>query len=176
MANRTGRSFVRRATRRPVQWSNVVARIAAAAVTDAKVLAGLSALGIAFTQSVTLMRTRGTAFIHFDPTSINDVQQVGIALGVFSTDAFVAGVASVPGPLTDAGYDWIFHKVLSMGPAVSATESETSILQSLWIEVDSKAMRKLKDNQTIGWVVEAATVSGGGSVDFAISSRHLIKV
>ena len=65
---------------------------------------------------------------------------------------------------------------MMLGPAVSATESETSIMQNLWIEIDSKAMRKMKPNQTLGWIVEASVRSGGGSVDWGLSCRHLFKL
>ncbi len=113
--------------------------------------------------------------LHFDPTAIDDVFTVGIGLAVFNSDAFGQGAASLPGPLTDADYDWIYHRLVQF-TVHTATESDDSIMQNVQIEVDSKAMRKIKPNQSIGWMVEGLIVSGGGTFDGAIVARHLFKL
>ena len=51
-----------------------------------------------------------------------------------------------------------------------------SLLVNLQIEIDTKAMRKQKDAQTLGWMIEMIILSGGGTYDFGLSARHLYKL
>ncbi len=169
------RAFVRRAgPQRQFVWSEIVISAFSIALGTAKV-AG-TGLGVSTGGGITLMRTRGRASVHFDPTSAGDVVQYGIGLGVFTSDAFAAGSASLPGPLTDIDYDWIWHTVGMMGPSFTATEDGTNILHNLWIELDSKAMRKLKPNQTVGFMLEGSIKNGGGTLDLSVAARQLFKL
>ena len=156
-------------------WSNILSDAQRAVLTAGK-SAGTIATGVQIGESLTLVRTRGQLAIHFDPTSIADVVQVGVGLGVYASDAFAAGAASMPGPLSDAGWDWVYHKLFMFGPAFTATETGDSIVDNIQMEVDSKAMRKLKDNQVLGWMFELIVISGGGTVDIAVTARHLFKL
>jgi len=156
-------------------WSNILTHIGASGMTG-KNAAGLTALGMALTSTITLVRTRGYARVHFDPTATSDVMQFCMGLGVFSSDAFTVGVTALPGPLTDADYDWIYFNTLLFGPALGATELEDSRWQTAEFEIDSKAMRKIKPNQTIGWVFESVILNGGGTMDANVSARHLFKL
>ena len=175
MANRVIRP-VRRLTKPPVTWSSILTHAAGIALGAGKSTGPVSALGVSIGLSGTLLRTRGQLFVHFDPTTGTDTIQIGIGLGLFSTDAFTAGAASLPGPLTDAGYDWVYHRLVLFPPAFTATESDQSLLQNIQIEIDSKAMRKQKDAQTLGWMIEMIILSGGGTFDFGLTARHLYKL
>ena len=177
MAQTRARTFVR-APRRQNLWSNILTDFATAALASGKTGGGLGGggTGLAVAESITLVRTRGQLMVHFDPTTANDVVRVGFGLGIFSNDAFGIGITAVPGPLTDAGWDWVYHKLFMMGPVFSATETDNSINQNVMFEIDSKAMRKMKDNQTLGWVGEMQVVSGGGTIDFSATARHLFKL
>ena len=119
------------APQRQYIWSDVQTHLAAVTMGFAKNAAGLTALGVQTGGGLTLIRARGQAMIHFDPTTIADVFQVGIGLGVYSSDAFGIGQTAMPGPLSDADYDWIYHRVMIFGPASTATESEVSLMQNL---------------------------------------------
>ncbi len=175
MANR--RPFVQnRSVKRKSLWADVLTTLASAAVGASKSGGNLgTSLGIITQTGLTLIRTRGQLNLHFDPTSINDVLEVGVGMALFSTDAFAAGVASLPGPLSDADYDWAYHRMV-MFSTFTATESDTSIQQNLNIEIDSKAMRKMNSSQTLGWVVEGIIHSGGGTFDVSLVARHLFKL
>ncbi len=161
-------------SQRQFVWSNIVSSMIVTAAASGKAVGtnvGLSSAG-----GLTLIRTRGWLGIHLDPTTIADALQVGVGLGVFSSDAFAAGGGSMPGPLTEVDYDWVFHTVRVMGPSFTATEDGTNILHNVWVDVDSKAMRKLKPNQVLGWIAEVTILSGGGSIDLGVSARHLFKL
>jgi len=102
-----------------------------------------------------------------------DVDIVGaIGMGIVSDQAFAAGVASVPGlwddPQWDGWYVWRsfafhyeFHDATSTG------------LASLEFEVDSKAMRKVTDNETCVVVVES---EGSAALEAFVGVRTLFKL
>ncbi len=170
------RRHVGSAPQRQFVWSDILTSMSVEALLGAPTKSVGTNLGVGIGGGVTLIRTRGWASFHFDPTSIADTFNVGIGLGVYSSDAFTIGATAMPGPLTDADYDWIFHTTLVFGPAFSATEDGTNIRNNHWLEVDSKAMRKIKPNQTIGWIAEGDVLSGGGTVDLSVSTRYLFKL
>ena len=163
----------RQGPQRSFIWSDILVDSFVVGLGSAKVAGTATGLIVS---GVTLIRTRGHLNVHFDPASIGDVIQVAVGLGIYSSDAFAVGSTALPGPITDADYDWIWHNVMTMGPAFSATETGVDILSNKWVEVDSKAMRKLKPNQTVGWMLEALVLSGGGTVDIAVAARQLFKL
>lgn len=174
MSNR--RSFpVRERSHRQALWSDILTEMAGVAIAG-KTLGSQSSFGLAVAESITLIRSRGTAFIHFDPASIADSLAVGLGLGIVTSDAFAIGQTAMPGPLSDAGWDWVWIKELIMGPTFTATEDGTNIGHNLWVDIDSKAMRKMKDNQVLAFVAEIQVVSGGGTVDIGATCRHLFKL
>ena len=166
-----GRTFAARSDRVPV-WANVLTELASVTIGAAKSGGGLTGVGVS-TIGSTLIRTRGRALIHFDPTTIADTFQVGIGLGLFNSDAFAVGVTALPGPISDAGFSWVYHDLVTFGPASTATESNEALTQNIQIEIDSKSMRKFRDNQTLGWVTEGNIMNGGGTFDISLSARHL---
>ncbi len=75
-------------------------------------------------------------------------------IGIVSTQAFVAGVASVPGPFTNS--DWEGWMVLM--PIAMTWDVTTDIgraITSLQQVVDSKAMRTMSSNETLVMVGES---------------------
>jgi len=171
------RAFVTGGKKRQTIWSSIMVRAAGVALAGgAKSTGGLGALGVSSGGGVTLMRTRGHGVVRMDPGAISDSGILGCALGVFSSDAFTAGSASLPGPITDIDYDWLWHSLFSFGPVITATDTENSILTNVQVELDSKAMRILKPSQTLGFMFEALNVAGSPTYDFAFSTRQLFKL
>ena len=158
-----------------LEWADVVTHLAGPGVTT-KTVAATTAIGGAVNFAATLVRTRGDLLCQFDPANIADIMQVGIGLAVVSADAFAIGSTAVPGPLTDADWTWIYHRLVTFGPAIAAAQTETALPQHARIEVDSKAMRKVKPNEVIAWVAESIVLSGGGSLDVFVTARHLFKI
>ncbi len=96
----------------------------------------------------TVVRSRGRVSIV--PSSFAaDLEVVGaFGMCVVSDQAFAAGVLSVPGPFTDAEWDgWFvwqpFGYVVDFDDATSKKAPA-----HIDVEVDSKAMRKVTDNET----------------------------
>ena len=166
---------VTRTVRRLTEWVNVLPVSAGVALTGTQTLGNLgTALGVSTGLKGTIVRIRGEALVHFDPTSAQDVFFVAMGLGMFSSDGFAAGPASVPSPLDDPDWGgWIWHKLFAFGPAVSATEDDASLAQTVRQEIDSKAMRKWSPNETLGFSVDGQIFNGGGTYDYSAICRVL---
>ncbi len=99
---------------------------------------------------------------------------VGIAL--VNSDAFAAGVASVPGPQSDANWDaWMWHSYFDTR-VITATLADgvNGPAASQRIEIDSKAMRKWDLSETLVMVIEG-TEQGTAQIKFNADTRILLK-
>jgi len=127
---------------------------------------------IDFTVPATLMRIRGHILLQLDAAGVDERALVSFGIGLFSTDARVAG--AVPEVFDEAEFGWIwygFGSVTSLAEAAIAGEGPGMIHR---IEVDSKAMRKVKPNQSIALVAEVCSTSDmGGTVDILAGARVL---
>ena len=126
---------------------------------------------ISFAEPSTIVRTRGMFTIALS-TYVADLEIVGaIGMGVVTAEAFLAGVASVPEPYTDADWGgWFMWR--SFAHRYEVKGGESSLLASWSIEVDSKAMRKVTTNEVMVVVVESHV----GAIRVADCTRNLIKL
>ncbi len=109
------------------------------------------------TSDVTLLRSRGEIIIFATPDAASDDDVVGLGIIVVQEAAATVGGTSVPGPVNDIDADWLWHRFVGLdGGAVSAADS-ASILTNRIIEIDSKAMRRVKRDQVIVLVAELST-------------------
>ena len=170
------RRVATRAPQRQFVWSDILTRLMANTFIT-KTISGVSAIGLQTAGGLTLIRSRGMFNVHFDPTSTADTVHVGLGLMLITNDAFAIGSTAAPGPISDADYDWIWYHVLQMGPAWTATESGNDLQQNTgYMEIDSKAMRKMKPNQTLCFAAEGLVINGGGTIDVTLTARHLFKL
>ena len=92
---------------------------------------------------------------------------------VVSSDAFAAGTASLPGPLSDAGNDWFvwvpFHFMTGAGASAG---DEALVFRTSF---DSRGMRKLKIGDVTAPVIEVEADLAGGTIDIGYSYREQIK-
>ncbi len=108
----------------------------------------------------TIVRTRGVVGVRPATGIETDVEITGaFGLAVVSDRAFAAGVASVPGPFTDASWDgWFVWHSFTYALEASAGATPTAVLDMAnRLQVDSKAMRKISDEETIVLVAESQT-------------------
>ena len=118
----------------------------------------------------TIVRTRGILQVLSTVPSANDESFGAFGIMVVNGEAFDAGVASIPTPLTESFEDrWLYHtfwgnmtRVATLGISVPTQ-----------IDIDSKAMRKVEFGSVIVSVIE----SGAGlSTARVISNfRMLVK-
>jgi len=170
------RAAANRAPQRQFIWSNVIVQTESVAGGATKTTGNISATGASGVGGTTLIRTRGSVMVAMDPGAAGDAIIVGLGLCVVSTDAFTAGSASLPGPISDVDFDWFWHSLYALGPSSGSAELETSIRSNLWQEIDSKAMRKLKPNQTMAFMSEATILSGSPTYDLNAAVRQLVKL
>ena len=91
-----------------------------------------------------------------------------------STDAFAAGIGSLPGPLSDSGNDWYVWTPFAL--AFDDVEAE---FDSKWVDVvdfDSRGMRKSKFGQVSAVILEVESDRAGHSIDSCVSFREQFKL
>ena len=124
----------------------------------------------------TLVRLRGRIFAQLDAAAVDERIGVIVGVGVFDTDQVTAG--AFPEFTTDGateefgGWMWVGTLFVSSG-AEGAIVNEGLFDR---IDVDSKAMRRVKPNEQVVVVVEAPSalaVDQGGTVDVLAHIRCL---
>ena len=122
----------------------------------------------------TIVRTRMEVFHSSDQTVANESQVAAIGLCVVSEQAEAIGITAVPTPETDAASDlWFVHQwILNEYTIVSGVAIDANAGQRY--SIDSKAMRKVNEDEDVVVVVEGATLFGGGS-NILFAGRMLIK-
>jgi len=155
---RTGRS-----ARRRTHW---VEQSGAASLTvTSSVLLFTSQFGH---EGETIARVRGLLHGLLEvAASVGDGFFGAFGMGVVTSAAAAAGVASIPTPLTEAGWDgWFLHQYFSVGRSLNG-DGESALLQ-----LDSKAMRKGNEDEAVVGVVEVIE-NGAASMDFQVRVRIL---
>ncbi len=136
--------------------------------------AGLFTGGIAIAGPGTLVRTRGRVMAQLDAAAVDERVVVAVGIGVFDNRAVAAGLASLPRPFTDRGsrvWMWVGMLIVSSG-AEGAVVSDGLFN---WADIDSKAMRKVKEETTVTAVAEVIdSVDATGTMDLVIGYQQLI--
>ncbi len=171
MALRRARSFRGGGKRRGTTWIGPADQGYVAVATNTKVLVGSFdpfAVGMI---NPTLIRTRGGLSVIPGAFTADVAFIWAYGIGIVSDQAFAAGAASIPGPFTDS--DWDGWQTWISGSARFEFGDATGFeLQSEIQQVDSKAMRKVTDGETI--VVMAESQAGAFQVSAPI--RLLMKL
>ena len=128
---------------------------------------------------VTIIRIRGELTMWLEVvTAIGDgFTRVGAGIGIVSTDAFSAGAGSMPAPLSDPGWGgwmWFYGGGAMIG--ASTTETFRGPMEAVRIPIDTKAMRKIHDNETVFGAVQTVTEVGTATLSFSMGSRMLSKL
>ena len=136
------------------------------------------------TGKATVVRLRGElmAFLN-SATAQVDGFACAFGIGLVTKIAFAAGVASIPGPLTEMDWDgWMFHTLfqnIASGPIAAGTSQDQdamlSTTASVRLEVDSKAMRKMDEEVILVSVCEVVEL-GTASMSLFFDSRLLLKL
>jgi len=170
--SRFARSQFTRGPRKAVDWS------ASSVLTgDVAVAAGAAVLLEIFTPIVggeTVIRTRGLLGWRTDQTVADEVMFGAFGICVVTQQASSVGITAVPHPGTDAAWGgWLYHTYFFSDFQLGDLTGFSGKLMSL-ITIDSKAMRKVDEDDRLVTVVEnTSSVSG---FRFANSERFLSKV
>ncbi len=128
---------------------------------------------------LTLIRTRGLVSLYLETVSaINSGMSGAIGMAVVTTAAVAAGVASVPSPITEDSWDgWFWHQFFDVR-AITATIADGANAGSVFARfvVDSKAMRKVAEDESLIYVIEVGAESGAATLRWFADSRLLVKL
>jgi len=134
---------------------------------------GLGDIGSAVGQASTSLRWRGQVIMQLDTAGVDERVLVACGIIIVGADAFTAGAASVPSPIQQASDDWIWYGWLSATSGAEAAVFTDGLVDRL--EIDSKAMRKVRIGETFAFVAEVAdTADMGGTVDIMYGARELV--
>ena len=123
-------------------------------------------------EAETLLRSRGRFRMVLNAAAIDESVTIAVGLAIVSARAAAAGVASLPRPATEGSYPWLWHDF-----GVASTfqgQASGTFAQVIDMIVDSKAMRKVKEDEVMVFVVEVcSSVDGGGSLQIDGGLRAL---
>jgi len=170
MARRLGRTLGRVGSDRLTHWAQI-APVRTVLASGASVLTNFLTAADLAARPFTIIRVHLEISARSDQVAATENWMVGAGMCVISDQALAIGVTAIPTPITDLGSDlWFVHGILSgqfsFLSAVGAVSSEVSK------DLDSKAMRKVNDDQDFALVVEAAAFNG---LDVMTAGRMLIK-
>ncbi len=155
-------------------WTGVIDTNNAIAGSGTAVLLGFLVLSNAGIDE-TVLRNVGTISVHSDQQSATEVYEGAFGMIVVSNEAAVAGVASVPTPITDIANDGWFVHVPFMSQIRVITAAGFDPVASLQIEFDSKAKRVVQDGSVIALVVESTAASAGITFSVILRGLSMIK-
>ena len=172
MARRFHRPFVRGA-RRETSWLDIEpVNLTAADGPQSAITHVMTAAELA-KRPFTVIRTHYHLMLQSDQGAASENYHLAIGACVVSSQAVAIGVAAVPTPAIDAASDlWFLHGWLS---GRFSFFSGSSFNEGSYFEKDfeSKAMRKVNDDEEIIFVIDVPAISAG--VIFQIMGRVLIK-
>jgi len=109
-----------------------------------------------------------------DQISAAETQILSYGIAVIEEPAATVGITAVPLPGADAASEaWFYHRFLASDWDFITGVGFDSVGRTHMIEVDSKAMRKLQDNQRIVVVVQN---QGPFGIDVISQLRFLSKL
>ncbi len=186
MAFRRGlsRGHLTRSPRRKTSWSEGVGGTATQSQITASSSVIASAVLLIIEDGVTLIRTRGRLQLFLDNAAAGGEGFLGaFGIAVATSAAVAAGAASVPTPITEQGWDgWLYWRAIQLMSASAITGgaatdrdvlNESLVVQN--IEIDSKAMRKLKEEDTIYACLQVIEI-GTATLNWNLDSRVLFKL
>ena len=103
----------------------------------------------------------------------NDAVKIGLGLAVISTDAFDLGATAFPDPSGEPEFPWYWWSEFHLASEGTAIEAAAGI-QNVRIEVDSKAMRKVKPGETLAWVVQYSDILGTPPVQILLAQVRVL--
>ena len=125
----------------------------------------------------TILRLRGSWFAAFNAATVSqDEARITAGVCVVSTDAAAVGSSAMPDPASDADYPWLWIEPISMfSPFVlDGTAADNGGHLPMYRGViDSKAMRKIKPNQSLAWILQYQDVTGTPAVRVGAATRVL---
>ena len=136
--------------------------------------------GVALTleSKATVIRLRGQLDCYLiAAAAASDAFVCALGVGIVSNDAFQIGVTAMPEPIGDSSWPgWLYHHHFSL---LQRTATEDNIFgggTGYRLEVDSKAMRKIGQNEVLTAILDVVELGTGPAMEVAFNSRILLKL
>jgi len=175
MARKSG--FVRRGgvMRRETLWLGIAATDTALGAATTAAIINSAPAGVLALRPFTIVRTRGLLNVRSDQISADETFGAALGFSVVSDQALAIGVTAVPTPVTDQGSDmfFVYEEVLGKFSFITGVGFQSGGADQCRY-YDSKAMRKVNDNQDISFAIESQSVVSSGQV--LHSGRMLVKL
>ena len=138
--------------------------------TGTKLFAG----SIAFSSPGTILRCRGRISGTFDETAqVGDFLTTTFGLGIVSTDAATLGATAMPDPSGDGDYPWLWWETMDLRSSVAAAPTAYGP-SAKELEIDTKAMRRVKPGQSLVMVMEHSSASGAPVTEFDMARLRVL--
>ncbi len=126
-----------------------------------------------FRLAQTVTRIHGELLFQLDAIAVDERAVVAWGLIVVPDNVVTVGATAAPHPFTDIEDEWIAHGFGVMSSLAESAVQSDGLFHRL--TVDSKAMRKVKDTQSLMLVVEVAdSLDQGGTFDVIGGFRVLL--
>ena len=105
------------------------------------------------------------------PTAL-DIAEVTVGLGIVSSDAFALGETAAPDPASEFGYPWLYRKshwLFYADTSLDSASPDRGVRQT----VDVKGMRKIRQDQTLAWVIQYSA-TGDSPVHVAMVAARVL--
>ena len=133
---------------------------------------------LAVEERATIVRIRGVVHaLEVNQDSVHAGFAGAIGIGLVNSQAFAAGIAAVPSPITEIDWPgWMYYQMFDIR-AVTATESDGANAQSIEFnaQIDSKSMRKWGPEETMFGAIEVVEI-GVAQMNFDADTRVLVKL
>ena len=157
--------------RRTMVWSSN--RLGATTLTGSAktVVLSLTAAELAM-RPFTIVRTRVDGLFSTDQAAVTEAPTGALGGTIVSDQASAIGATAIPGPTSDHDADWYVYQGLT---------HEFTFLSSVGFDdnagthftIDSKAMRKVGENDDVIWIVQIASAAGAV---LNLEGRFLLKL
>ena len=162
-----------RGARRKTDWSASVAQTALLAVAGSA--AALLQVFVPFAGGETIIRIRGLLTVRSDQNAASENMIGAFGICVVTEQAVSVGITAIPHSATDASWDgWLLHQFIAerflFFSSVGAQTGDSGLGR---YPLDSKAMRKINDDERMVLVYENSSSLGTNLTD---SIRVLTKL
>ena len=126
----------------------------------------------------TIVRIRGSFQLNLVlQTALGDGFTGAMGIGIVNSQAFAAGVVSMPTPLMEMDWPgWMWHQMFQL-KSITAAEADGSNANavSYRADIDSKAMRKFGVEEVLFGCIQVV-LEGGATAHFNADTRVLFKL
>ena len=131
-------------------------------------------LGLAPGTAATVIRMIGEYLIlNTGSVVVLDSVQIAVGIGVFLTDAFIAG--ATPDPAQEPEFPWLYWKTHALNfPATGSPQNPAAGHAFVRQAFDIRSMRKMKPRETLAMVVEYVNIVGNPPITVDLTGTRVL--